>query len=302
MSAADSPSISTSTSTSIPGPYVTRFAPSPTGYLHLGHAFAALFAYRAATDSGGRMMLRVEDIDTGRCRPEFEEAIYQDLEWLGVEWAPPVRRQTEHLKGYAAALRLLSEGGVVYPCFCTRKEIRAEIAKAGQAPHGVTGTLYPGTCRKLSPDERRRKVSDEVPYALRLDVFKAMVIAKRDHGGPPSWTDLDVGEVECDPSPLGDVILGRKDIPSSYHLSATLDDFLQGVTLVTRGRDLFHSTHIHRLLQVLMGLKAPQYHHHKLLTGEDGERLSKRHQSLTLRALREAGKTPEEVRRMAGFE
>lgn len=283
------------------GPYITRFAPSPTGFLHLGHAYAALFADHAARRSGGRMLLRIEDIDPDRCRPEFEQAIFEDLEWLGVEWAPPVRRQSEHLGEHTAALRVLGEGGVVYPCFCTRKEIRAEIAKAGQAPHGVEGPLYPGTCRQLSMDERSRKFDDGVPHALRLDLYKAMVIGERDNKAAMFWTDLDAGRVECDPSLLGDVVLGRKDVPSSYHLSATLDDHLQGVTLVTRGRDLFPSTHVHRLLQALMGLNTPQYHHHKLLSGPDGKRYAKRDKSMTIRALRDAGKTPQEVRVMAGF-
>ncbi len=283
------------------GPYITRFAPSPTGYLHLGHAFAALFAYHAARRSGGHMLLRIEDIDPGRCKPEFEAAIYEDLKWLGVEWAQPVRRQLARLREHAAALQGLAQSGVVYPCFCTRKEIEAEIAKAAQAPHGAGATLYPGTCRELTAEERRQKFGDGIPYALRLDVYKAMVIGERNNKAPMFWTDFAAGEIECDPSPLGDVVLGRKDVPSSYHLSATLDDHLQGVTLVTRGKDLFHSTHIHRLLQALMGLNTPEYHHHKLLAGPDGKRFAKRDKSMTIRALREAGKTPEEVRIMAGF-
>lgn len=283
------------------GPYITRFAPSPSGFLHLGHAYAALFAARAARRSGGRMLLRIEDIDRDRCRPEFETAIFEDLEWLGVEWEQPVRRQSEHLGKHSAALQVLVEGGVVYPCFCSRKEIRAEIAKAGQAPHGLGGPLYPGTCRQLSMEERRQRFDQGVPHALRLDVYKAMVIGERDNKGPLFWTDVEAGRAECDPSPLGDVILGRKDSPSSYHLSATLDDHLQGVTLVTRGSDLFASTHVHRLLQALMGLKTPEYHHHKLLAGPDGRRYAKRDKSMTLQALRQAGKRPEEVRALAGF-
>ena len=273
---------------------VTRFAPSPTGYLHVGHAFAALFA-RAA---GGRFLLRMEDIDEGRCRPEFEAAILEDLRWLGLDWEEPIRRQSEHMADYAAALQTLDAGGLLYPCFCTRKDIRAEIAAAGHAPHGPDGPLYPGTCRHLSPDERRRRQDSGAPFALRLDMEKAIAAA----GHALTWTDRDRGCITADPAQFGDVVLARKDIPTSYHLAVTVDDHLQGITLVTRAEDLFPATHVHRLLQAVLGLDTPDYQHHGLLTDETGKRFAKRDHAPTLRALREAGNTPENVMGLAGFD
>ena len=272
-------------------PIVTRFAPSPTGYLHLGHAYSALFAAEAARQAGGRFILRIEDIDGTRCRPEFEDAIFEDLAWLGLNWETPVRRQSDHMADYAAALGRLDEMGLLYPCFCTRRDIQSEIAGAANAPHGPDGPVYPGTCRCLSPDERRRRIADGEPHALRLDVAAAL-----QRTGPLAWQDRDAGTVEARPEIFGDVVLARKDTPTSYHLAVTLDDDLQGVTLVTRGTDLFEATHIHRLLQSLLGLRTPAYHHHGLLVGEDGKRFAKRDMSLTLRSLREGGTTPEEVR------
>ncbi len=277
---------------------VTRFAPSPTGFLHLGHAYSALFAQQQARTEG-RVLLRIEDIDKARARPEFEAAIFEDLAWLGFEWETPVRRQSDHFGDYRAALGELDSQGLLYPCFCSRKEIRAEIENAGQAPHGPEGPLYPGTCRSLGEGERKRRMADE-PFALRLDVHTA-VQEVRDIAGPLTWTDGDKGEVEARPKLLGDVVLARKETPASYHLSVVVDDHAQGVTLVTRGEDLFPATHVHRLLQALLELDTPRYHHHKLLTSEDGERFAKRDKSQTIRALREAGKTPEEVRAMAGM-
>jgi glutamyl-Q tRNA(Asp) synthetase len=275
---------------------VTRFAPSPTGYLHLGHAHSALFAERAAREAGGRFLLRIEDIDTTRCRPEFTDAIFADLAWLGLRWEAPVRRQSQHFADYRAALARLAAMDLVYPCFCTRAEIAAEIAAAAGAPHGAEGPLYPGTCRRLSPERRQARLARGDDHALRLDVAKAAALA-----GPLAWRDRARGEQRARPELLGDAVLARKDVPASYHLAVTHDDHIQGVTLVTRGEDLFAATHLHRLLQALLGYAVPDYHHHKLLTGADGRRFAKRDRALTLRALREAGRSPAEVCAMAGF-
>ncbi|HEY9164002.1 MAG TPA: tRNA glutamyl-Q(34) synthetase GluQRS [Magnetovibrio sp.] len=287
-----------------PSGVITRFAPSPTGLLHLGHAHAALFAYTQARDAGGRFLLRIEDIDQGRSRAEFEEAIYEDLAWLGLGWETPVRRQSDCMADFEAALDRLNRMGVLYPCFCTRKDIAAEIETAPGAPHlkqtgveyGPDGPLYPGICRALSMAEREAKASTGVPFALRLDVQRAHAIT-----GKIYWNDLDRGEFTASPEIFGDVVLARKDTPTSYHLSVTLDDHIQGVTLVTRGEDLLPATHIHRTLQALLGLNVPRYRHHGLLMGPDGKRLAKRDKAETLRSLRDRGHTPAEVRRMAGF-
>ncbi len=281
---------------SSPPAIVTRFAPSPTGGLHLGHAYSALFAEHAARESGGRFLLRIEDIDRARCRPQFETGIFEDLAWLGLEWETPVRRQSDHLADYRAALERLDGDGLLYPCFCSRKEIQAEIARAVAAPQGPEGALYPGTCRLLSTDEREQRLSAGRPYALRLDVAAALA-----RTGPLTWQDLGRGVILAAPELLGDVVLGRRDAPASYHLAVSLDDHLQGVTLVTRGEDLLVATHIHRLLQALLGLATPAYRHHPLLTNDRGERLAKRDGALRLAALREAGRTPAQVRAMAGF-
>lgn len=274
----------------------TRFAPSPTGRLHLGHAYSALFAARAAHEAGGRFLLRIEDIDATRCRPEFERGIYEDLAWLGLSWEMPVRRQSDHMDEYAGALGRLKAEGLIYPCFCTRAEIRAEIARAGAAPHGSEGPPYPGTCRRLSMDARARRLDEGTPYALRLDVGAAVA-----RTGKLTWHDRARGTIAADPLAHGDVVLARKETPTSYHLSVTLDDHIQGVTLVTRGTDLFEATHIHRLLQALLGLETPEYHHHAMVTGAGGERLAKRAGAPTLQSLREAGRTPQDVCAMAGF-
>jgi glutamyl-Q tRNA(Asp) synthetase len=275
---------------------VTRFAPSPSGLLHLGHAYAALFAWRAAKAAGGHCLLRIEDIDRGRCRPEFEAAIAEDLAWLGLDWERPVRRQSEHLGYYAEVLAELYGRGLLYPCFCTRKDIQAEIARAVTAPHGPDGPLYPGTCRQLGEAQRDARLSAGKPHALRLDLARAVAVA-----GPLTWIDRSRGEVPAEPELLGDVVLARKDTPTSYHLAVTLDDALQGVSLVTRGDDLFPATHVHRLLQALLDRPVPEWHHHGLLNDASGKRLAKRHDPLTLRALREAGRSPAEVRALAGF-
>ncbi len=269
---------------------VTRTAPSPTGFLHLGHAYSALFAFEAARAAGGRFLLRIEDIDAARCRPEFEQAIAEDLAWLGLAWETPVRRQSEHLAEYAAAVERLRGLGLVYPCFCTR----AEIAQATSAPHGPDGPVYPGTCRALDDAERQRRLESGAAYALRLDMAAA-----RARRGALEWRDRAHGIVTATPEVFGDVVIARKDTPTSYHLSVTLDDALQGVTLVTRGLDLFASTHVHRLLQALLGLATPDYHHHPLVLGPDGKRLAKRANAPTLQSLREAGHSPAEVRQMA---
>jgi glutamyl-Q tRNA(Asp) synthetase len=279
------------------GPVTTRFAPSPTGLLHLGHAHAALFAWRRARESGGRFLLRLEDIDGTRCRPEFDAAIVEDLAWLGLDWDGSVRRQSECFADYRAALAQLEAMALVYPCFCTRTEIQAEIARAGYAPHGPEGAIYPGTCRGRGTAERTRRIAAGESYALRLDVARAVR-----QTGPLEWQDAEAGLVRADPLSHGDVVLARKETPTSYHLAVTVDDALQGVTLVTRGEDLFTATHVHRLLQALLGLDVPRYHHHRLLTDANGKRLAKRDRAATIAALRVAGRKPEEVRAMAGFE
>ena len=269
----------------------TRFAPSPTGYLHLGHAFSALIAAEAAAQAGGRFLLRIEDIDTTRCRPEFITAIEEDLAWLGLTWPRPVRRQSEHLDDYRAALDKLAGMGLIYPCFCTRADIAREIEQSGAAPHGPDGPIYPGLCRHLTLDDVAKRQAAGIPHAWRLHMDKAI-----DLTGPLTWTDATTGRIRAEPEVFGDVVLARKDTPTSYHLAVTVDDALQGVTLVTRGQDLLAATHVHRLLQALLGLPSPTYHHHGLLTDDQGRRLAKRDKAATLRSLRKTGKTAEDVR------
>ncbi len=271
------------------GAIVTRFAPSPTGYLHLGHARSALEGWRAAREAGGRFLLRLEDIDHTRCRADYAAAIVEDLAWLGLDWDGPIRRQSEHFADYRAALGRLEEAGLLYPCFCTRRAIQAEIARSGGAPQGEVAAPYPGTCRHLGAAERAEKRALMPDYALRLDVAASMA-----RSGPLAWSE-DGRRVEAQPAAQGDVVLARKEMPTSYHLAVTVDDALQGVTLVTRGADLFAATHIHRLLQALLGLPTPQYRHHQLLTDAQGRRLAKRDRALTIRAMRQAGMTPAEI-------
>lgn len=271
---------------------VTRFAPSPTGYLHLGHAHAALFAERAARTQGGTFLLRIEDIDRTRCRPEFEAAILEDLTWLGLMWDGEVRRQSEHLDEYRDLIAMLNGMGLIYPCFCTR----ADIATAGNAPHGPDGPIYPGTCRALSLDIRAQRIARGDAYALRLDMTGAIA-----RTGPLAWRDLDAGIVTARPEIFGDVVLARKDTPTSYHLSVVHDDHFQEVTLVTRGEDLRAATHVHRLLQALLGYATPDYRFHEMLTDASGRRLAKRDRAETLRDLRASGKTSNEVRALARF-
>ncbi len=276
-------------STSRPAETITRFAPSPTGYLHLGHVRSALEGWRAARQARGRFLLRLEDIDQTRCRDDYAAAIVEDLAWLGLDWDGSIRRQSEHLANYQAALDRLEAEGLLYPCFCTRREIQAEIVRAGSAPQGKAGAVYPGTCRQLGAAERARRRAASPSYALRLDVAAAL---KRT--GPLVWSE-DGRRINADPAASGDVVLARKEVPTSYHLAVTVDDALQGITLVTRGADLFAATHIHRLLQELLGLPTPRYRHHPLLTDAQGRRLAKRDDALSVRAMRAAGMSAAEV-------
>ena len=271
--------------------FVTRFAPSPTGLLHLGHAFSALTAYDATRAAGGRFILRIEDIDQGRARTEFEAAIFEDLAWLGLEWEEPVRRQSEHMAEYEAALQSLIERELVYRCFRTRREIAEAIASA---PHGESGEVFVGGA--LPPEEEQAKLDAGESFAWRLSLKKARATL-----GPGYFAlvfDDGTGRVRAEPEKLGDVVLARKDFPASYHLASVWDDALQGVTHVIRGEDLRESAHLHVLLQKLHDLPQPVYRHHKLILGADGKRLAKRDSAATLRALRESGKTGADVRAM----
>ncbi len=263
---------------------ITRFAPSPTGFLHLGHAFAAHLAHQLARKNKGQFLLRFEDIDHTRVRPDFYSAIEEDLYWLGIAWDAPPWKQLDRLDSYQIALDSLKSLGVVYPCYCTRREIESELAHLTNAPHGPEGPLYPGTCRDLVAQP-----TDKEP-AWRLDSQKAAALT-----GPLTFRDLSHGPSDVDPHLLGDVILSRKDIGTSYHLAVVCDDAAQCITHVTRGEDLLPSTHVHRLLQKLLGLPEPIYLHHQLILDDKGERLAKRHDALSLRSLRESGLSPAEV-------
>nr|WP_314431783.1 tRNA glutamyl-Q(34) synthetase GluQRS [uncultured Brevundimonas sp.] len=281
--------------------FATRFAPSPTGRLHKGHAFSALTAWTAAREVGGRFVLRIEDIDPTRCKPEFENAIYEDLAWLGLDWETPVRRQSEHLTDYAAVIDALNARGLLYRCFRTRKEILDAI---GDAPHGPAEAVRPGP---HAPEEEARLLAEGRPYAWRLSLDRA-----REALGDDAWNALsfveegvgpdgETGLVRARPETAGDVVLARKDAGTAYHLAVAHDDALQGITHVVRGLDLFEATHIQRLIQTLMGWPAPVYRHHRLLTGPDGRRYAKRDQSVTLAELRAGGLTPEALRAELGF-
>ncbi|ODU18739.1 MAG: tRNA glutamyl-Q(34) synthetase GluQRS [Sphingomonas sp. SCN 67-18] len=263
-------------------PVITRFAPSPTGRLHLGHAYSALQAHDFARERGGRFLLRIEDIDAGRARPEHVEGILADLRWLGLSWDGPVIFQSQRLPRYAAALDRLKAEGLVYPCFCTR----AEIAASASAPHGPAGPLYPGTCRALDPAAAQARIA-HAPHCWRLDMARAAAAA-----GPLSWLDADAGPVPARPALHGDVVLARKDAPTSYHLAVTVDDAAQQVSHVVRGQDLYEATHIHRLLQALLGLPSPAYRHHAMLTDAAGRRLAKRDGAPGLADLRAGGADP----------
>ena len=287
-------------------PPVFRFAPSPNGYLHLGHAYSALLNFDLARRAGGRLLLRIEDIDTVRCKPEFEAAIEQDLNWLGIAWDTPVRRQSRHFADYRAALEKLQAQGLVYPSFESRAEIAVLVANrevAGEWPRDPDGApLYPGTATLLSPAERTRRLESGAAYALRLDMAAACARAGElgwvEHGEGP---DGQIGAVAARPQAWGDVVLARKETPTSYHLSVTIDDALQGVTEVVRGQDLFWSTSVHRLLQALLGLPEPAYSHHRLIRDEAGRKLSKSTRATGLRDLRAGGATPGDIRRLVGL-
>lgn len=253
--------------------------------------------FQAAQENDGRFLLRIEDIDFTRCRVEFEEGIYEDLAWLGLKWETPVRRQSEHLSDYFVAAEQLQSRGLLYPCFCTRKDIQREIDAAGGAPHGLDGPLYPGTCRSLSLDERQSRIAAGESCALRLDVKRAVDLI----GTNLEWIDLRRGLQRSEPQKLGDVVLVRKDIGCSYHLAVVVDDAIQGVTRVTRGEDLFEATHLQTLLQALLGLKTPEYEHHPLIHDAAGKRLAKRDEAETLRSLRQRGILPTEVLKQLGF-
>jgi glutamyl-Q tRNA(Asp) synthetase len=274
--------------------FVTRFAPSPTGYLHRGHAFSALTAFSAAQAAGGRFLLRIEDIDATRCRPEYEAAIYEDLAWLGLSWETPVRRQSEHLGDYRAALDGLRGRGLAYRCFRTRKEILDEI---GQAPHGLPP---PFRGAPLGAAEEEQRLAAGEPYAWRLSLDAAQ--AALGEGLNALWFNEEgEGEIAADPATAGDVVLARKDVGVAYHLAVVVDDALQGVTHVIRGRDLFEATPIQRLLQELLGLPAPAYRHHRLLAGPDGKRYAKRDKAQTLREIRASGVSAEALVRDLGL-
>jgi glutamyl-Q tRNA(Asp) synthetase len=283
---------------------VFRFAPSPNGYLHLGHALSALRNFDLARAAGGRFLLRIEDIDAARCRPDYEQAIYDDLAWLGITWEQPVRRQSAHFDEYGAALARLDAMGLVYPSFESRGEI-ARLVAAREAhapwPRDPDGApLYPGDARALPPSERRRRMEAGDPYALRLDM--AAAIART---GALSWgetgAESEAGSVAAAPQMWGDVVLARKETPTSYHFAVVVDDARQGVTHVVRGQDLFWSTSVHRVLQALLDLPAPSYHHHRLILDAEGKKLSKSTRATALRALRESGATAADIRRMVGL-
>jgi len=273
----------------------TRFAPSPTGYLHLGHVFSALFAYEASKILGGELIIRIEDIDKQRSRSHFEKSIFEDLDWIGIKYRKIIRRQSEKMSDYEAAIEELDRLNLIYPCFCTRSEIQSEILRAGYAPHGIDHLVYPGTCRRLSKSEKEKRIKTNKNYAWRLDIRSA---AKKI--GKLSWHDIRLGNHEVPVGIIGDVVIGRKDVPSSYHLASTLDDHIQRVGLVTRGEDLVESTHIHRILQSLLGLKTPFYFHHPLILDSSGVRLSKRTRAQTIRAMKARGLSPKEVINLFG--
>jgi glutamyl-Q tRNA(Asp) synthetase len=289
---------------------IFRFAPSPNGYLHLGHALSAVLNFDMARQSGGRFLLRIEDIDASRCRPEYEAATYQDLAWLGLAWEEPVRRQSDHLDAYEAALGRLRSMGLIYAGFESRAEIARLVAARERAgpwrrdPDGVP--LYPGDAKALPPVERQRRLDAGHPFVLRLDMAAAMALAGSGGGGALTWTETgsgpggETGIIAADPAAWGDVILARRDAPTSYHLSAVVDDARQGITHVVRGQDLFHATSLHRLLQLLLGLAQPVYHHHRLIHDAEGRKLSKSTQATGLRELRAGGVTPADIRRMIG--
>jgi len=287
---------------------VFRFAPSPNGELHLGHAFSALVAHDMARRAGARFLLRIEDIDIGRCRTEFEAQILDDLAWLGLEWEEPVRRQSEHFETYCEAVAKLESMGLLYPCFATRKEIAETVAKKGRHALDPEGApLYPGIYRGLDAQRIETLKASGVPHALRIDMARAIEAAREMTGEPISFIETSAKgdgseRRRADPARWGDAVIARKDVPTSYHLAVVVDDALQGITHVVRGQDLYSATDIHRLLQILLGLPEPSYHHHRLILDAQGQKLAKSRKDESLRALREAGASPKEIRRMVGLE
>ena len=273
------------------GAVVTRFAPSPSGPLHVGHLLAALQARRLADAHGGSCLLRVEDIDQRAQHQEYLDLMYEDLEWLGLHFDGEVMVQTQRFGVYQAVLDQLRQMGLLYPCFCTRSEIKAQLAELGRAPHATLGYLYPGTCRRLSDDAVAERLASGMPHCWRLDMQRV-----QDLIGCPTWHDMLRGTQRCEPVAYGDVVLARKDFPASYHLCVVVDDAAQGVTHVTRGEDLFDATHIHRALQGVLGLPVPQYCHHALLRDNAGKRLAKRDGARSIASLRAAGFSPQQVR------
>ena len=287
---------------------VVRFAPSPSGELHLGHAYSALFTESKARELGARLILRIEDIDLLRCRPAFTDAILRDLDWLGLTWEEPVRIQSGHMDDYRSALARLDAMGVLYPCFATRGDIARAIEGKPDHPRDPDGSpVYPGLSKSLSPEERERRIAAGEPHALRIDMARALEAVAAKMSLPLAFRELgtgpagETGAVEADLAAWGDVVIARKDIGTSYHIAVVTDDALQGVTHVTRGQDLFHATAIHRLLQVLLDLPEPVYMHHGLVRDDTGRRLSKTARDRSLRALREAGVTAQDIRRKFGL-
>ena len=281
---------------------VFRFAPSPNGYLHIGHAYSALCNQKLARQTGGRLLLRIEDIDVDRCLKEFEDAIYEDLEWLGIEWEKPVRRQSEHFSEYARALEQLTDRGLLYPCFCSRTDVARAIGGAKNWPRDPDGAvLYPGTCKHMLPEERARRLASGQSPALRIDLDEAIALGGMRLGWREYGEGGDCRDISAEPSLWGDAVVGRRDIPGSYHIAVVVDDALQGVTDVVRGMDLFNATSLHRLLQELFGLPAPNYRHHRLLVDNGGAKLSKSARAKSVRAIRAEGVSAAALRKQLGF-
>ena len=286
---------------------VYRFAPSPNGYLHLGHAYSALCNQRLAREQDGRLLLRIEDIDPQRSRTEYEQAIYDDLAWLGIEWELPVRRQSENLADYELALERLAARELVYPCFCSRAEIAAAVegrqASSGSWPRDPDGSpFYPGTCKHLSDQDKARRIASGRHAAMRLNMQAALAHVQDKIGWCEFYESAEPRDVNAEPSLWRDAVIARKDVPTSYHLAVVVDDALQGVTDVVRGMDLFNATSLHRLLQTLLDLPAPRYHHHRLIEDEEGRKLAKSEGAPTLRSLRDEGVSAQDIRRRLGFD
>ena len=283
-------------------PPTLRFAPSPNGYLHLGHAYCALQNERVAQKLGGQLLVRIENIDLDRCRRDYEAAIFEDLSWLGIAWQEPVRRQSEHFSDYACALEDLTGRGLLYPCFCSRTDIARAVNGAPDWPRDPDGApLYPGTCKQMCVDERARRLAAGQHAALRINMDEALSVAGMLLGWREYGEEDEPRDVTAEPALWGDAVIGRRDIPTSYHIAVVVDDHLQGITDVVRGQDLFNATSLHRLLQALLGLEAPNYRHHKLLRDKGGDKLSKSTRAKAIRSLRNEGVSPLELRRRLGF-